>query len=161
MFSNSCIFSEKTDLISRGELCSQYNICSNNVTRLLVFQPLKLTPFQIILRPCGYRNINYFLTVAVQLYRKLDVSVKILINLLLRKVTFESKRIKLSHQIWRQSGKISCLYSEGHGFKSQPGDRVPWLKCSGIFLSSLKYGQVTVQISLRQPPFITCVCHIP
>jgi hypothetical protein len=73
---------------------------------------------------------------------------------------FESKMIKLSHETWHQSEKISCLYSEGHGFNSQPGDRIPWLKYSGIFLSSLKSGHVTVQSSQRQPPFTTCVSHI-
>jgi hypothetical protein len=115
---------------------------------------------KLYFRPCGYRNVNYFLTFAAHLYRQLAIYVKILINLSLWKLTVESKTIKLSHEIWRQSGKISFLYSEGHEFSFQPGDGIPWLKCSGMFLSVLKNGQVKVQFSLRQSPFITCVFHI-
>jgi hypothetical protein len=130
---------------------------------LLGYQSSKyssLLPPKLYFRPCGYRNVNYFLTFAAHLYRELVIYVKILVNLSLWKVTVENKTIKLSHEIRRQSGKISFLYSEGHGFNFQPGDRLPWLKCSGMFLSFLKNGQVKVQCSLRQSPFITCVCHI-
>jgi hypothetical protein len=119
-----------------------------------------LPPPRLYFKPCEYRNVNYFLTVANHFYRKRTISMKILISLSLWKVTFKGKTLKLSHQIWRQSGKIFCLYSEVYGFNSQPGDRMPWLKCSGIFLSSLQNVLVTVQISLLQPPFITCLCRI-
>jgi len=64
---------------------------------LLGYQSSKyssLPPPRLYFRPCGYRNVNYFLTVAVHLYRKLSISVKILINLLLWKVNAKVKRSK-------------------------------------------------------------------